>query len=359
MKISILLLLLCFIIHAAPIGICQHSYSPEATKDKIESIEFEKIEKDQQGTRVYPANQRAILITKYRYRGIIAYIDKMTPEHPEFRRYLKYDEDNATQIPSTKRFLNPKIIAMREFASSYEKQKAEYDKSPIITIGGKNYRNLKLIKFEWRNMYISHKDVNTTFDADEVTDKEIDLLRGIDGSFKNFTISLIGGRRFWNPKFDGIHRGAIPIRHEKEHEDFPIHKLSDQDQKIIAFWSYGDLAITDVVVKILQVLDEGFHASGFVANLYKRSFFVRTDVKKLPIISFLIKKVINIIKSNHETQQIVERINDDLCYILGNPLNHVDNEIVKAKRMRLRGRYQYVDVRGAKHSERKNITWIE
>lgn len=90
MKISLFSLLLSMIGHAAPIGICLHSYSPEAPTEKIESIEFEKIEKDQKGTRVFTANQRAILITPYRYRGTIAYIDNLTPEHPDFKRYRFY-----------------------------------------------------------------------------------------------------------------------------------------------------------------------------------------------------------------------------------------------------------------------------
>lgn len=233
MKISILLLLLSLIIHAAPIGICLHSYSPEAANDKIESIEFEKIEKDQQGTWVYPANHRAILITKYRYRGTIVYIDKMTPDHPEFERYLKYYEDNATQIPSTRRFLNPKIIAMRELASAYDKQKAEYDKLPQITIGGKNYKNPKLIKFEGGNMYISHKDGNAKFDVNSFTDKEIDLLREIEPSFKSFNLSLIGGHRLWNSKYEGIENGSIQIIHEKGVTEFDVDSITEKDIETI------------------------------------------------------------------------------------------------------------------------------
>ena len=572
MKFSIIFLLLSIIVHAAPIGICLHSYSPEAPNDKIESIEFEKIEKDQQGTWVYPANQRAVLITKYRYRGTIAYVDKMTPDHPEFKRYLKYYEDNATQIPSTRRFLNPKIIAMRELASAYDKQKAEYEKLPQITIGGKNYRNPKLIKFEGGNMYISHKDGNAKFHVDSLSDKEIELFRSTDPSFASFTTLSIGERRLWNPRFDGIKNGSIQIAHENGVEQFdletiaekdidiikkmdpsfknntteiisgrklwnpkfdgikngliqishekgiaqfdletiaqkdidiikkfdpsfktitietisgrrlwnpkwkgikngqieihhekgdlliPIDKLSLQDEKIISSWSDGtwkiknpgfyeysedqkvykelvlengkfhkniallsrdgneiifqsqggkisfsiqqvvkisgissedqkriqtwvdeivderfaearpkeemevvsksllpdgDLVVKDVAVKILQVLDQGVLASAFVGDLQKGTMVVRIEKKKIishPITGERLNKTV---ESKTETRQIVERITDDLCYIVGNTSDLVDGEIVKAKSMRLRGRYQYIDVRGVQRSVRK------
>jgi hypothetical protein len=458
MKISILLLLLSVIARAAPIGICLHSYSPDAPNDKIGSIEFDKIEKDQQGTWVYPANQRAILVTNYRYRGTIAYIDKITPGHPEFKRYLKYYEDNALQIPSTRRFLNPKIIAMRALAAEYEKQKLEYEKLPKIIISGKNYSSPKLIKFEAGHMYISHKDGNTKFDVDSLTEKEIDQLKSIDSSFKNFTIFLIAGSKLWNPKFDGIKEGAIHIRHEKGNMVLPIHKLSDQEQRIITSWSdgtwkiaksgfseysenlgsykelvlengnfytkvtflsrnkeminlqtskgklslpvkeiakingasekdqermkrwvneiiddrfssaesysesdviskkilpEGDLVVSDIKVKILQVLEEGFLASGFVGDLHKGFLVVNIQNKKTINHPITNEKVNKIIESKRETQQIVERITDDLCYIVGNTSNLVDGEIVNAKSMRLRGRFQYVDVQGAQRSVRK------
>lgn len=54
MKISFLFFLMNVVVHAAPIGICLHAFSADAPNEKIGSIAFDKLEKDQQGTRVFP-----------------------------------------------------------------------------------------------------------------------------------------------------------------------------------------------------------------------------------------------------------------------------------------------------------------
>jgi hypothetical protein len=94
-------------------------------------------------------------------------------------------------------------------------------------------------------------------------------------------------------------------------------------------------------------------ASGFVGDLHKGFLVVNIQNKKTINHPITNEKVNKIIESKRETQQIVERITDDLCYIVGNTSNLVDGEIVNAKSMRLRGRFQYVDVQGAQRSVRK------
>jgi hypothetical protein len=50
---------------------------------------------------------------------------------------------------------------------------------------------------------------------------------------------------------------------------------------------------------------------------------------------------------------VTEDVTDDLCYIVGNTSTLTENQVVKAKSMRLLGRYQYTDVAGRSRTVRK------
>ena len=113
------------------------------------------------------------------------------------------------------------------------------------------------------------------------------------------------------------------------------------------------LIVTDVTAKVLQVHDDGFLASGFEGNIHKGTRRVRVTKKKKinhPITNEEISKVVSSEILNYD---IMEFVTDDLCYIVGNTANIVDGDFVKAKSMRLDGRFQYTNLVGAKRSVRK------
>ena len=125
------------------------------------------------------------------------------------------------------------------------------------------------------------------------------------------------------------------------------------DRKVISFDKAEVLKVTNIRVLILQVLDEGVLASKFVGVLHKGTEKVQTTktvTVEHPITGVKIGKVID---SSIDYRAVIEDVTDDLCYIVGNTSNLVDGEVVKADSMRLLGRYQYTDVRGAQRSVRK------
>ena len=54
MKFIFLFLLMNVIVLAAPLGICLYAFSANAPNEKIGSIAFDELEKDQLGIRVFP-----------------------------------------------------------------------------------------------------------------------------------------------------------------------------------------------------------------------------------------------------------------------------------------------------------------
>lgn len=112
---------------AAPVGICLHASSPEAPADKIECFEFEKSERVANEHRFFIDSERSWVITSFRFRGTIPYMPELTPGNPVFDKLLKLYEETARATPSTRRYLNPKILVMRNLAAGYtqEKQRSE------------------------------------------------------------------------------------------------------------------------------------------------------------------------------------------------------------------------------------------
>jgi hypothetical protein len=116
---AILILATALVAFAAPVGICLHAYSPEAPADKIECFEFERVERVASDYRFFLGAAKSAMVTGYRFRGAIPYNPGLTPGNPEFDKLLKLYEETARATPSTRRFLNPKILAMRGQVTAY------------------------------------------------------------------------------------------------------------------------------------------------------------------------------------------------------------------------------------------------
>jgi len=136
-------------------------------------------------------------------------------------------------------------------------------------------------------------------------------------------------------------------------EERLAHATPVESSEILSFKKADVLRVTDVRVLILQVLDEGVLASKFVGKLHKGTNTVKTTKTVTAEHPVTGKKISKILDESTDDYEFVEDVNDDLCYIVGNTSNLVDGEIVKADSMKLLGRFQYTDVRGAERSVRK------
>lgn len=132
-RVLLALVLHSLIATAAPVGICLHAYSPEAPAEKIESFEFEKVERAGADYRFFPKSDKSVMVTAYRFRGTIFYKPDLAPTHPEFDKLLKLYEETARATPSTRPYLNPKILVMRSQAAGVAKQLEDVAKLPTIT----------------------------------------------------------------------------------------------------------------------------------------------------------------------------------------------------------------------------------
>ena len=131
---AILILAAASLALAAPIGICLHAYSPEAPADKIECFEFESSERFGADYRFFINPERPAVVTSYRYRGTIPYKTGLAPGNPEFDKLLKLYEETSRATPSTRRYLNPKILAMRDQLNATASRREDLAKLPNITL---------------------------------------------------------------------------------------------------------------------------------------------------------------------------------------------------------------------------------
>jgi hypothetical protein len=441
---------------SAPVGICLHAYSPEAPADKIECFEFAKVEQVANGYRFFLEPHGSTIVTKYRFRSVIHYNPNLMPDNLQFQQLLKQYEETARATPSTRRFLNPRIVNMRFMAAERSAEQQVRATLPKIEIGGNSYLEPSFKGIESGNLMLKHRDGTAKVDLDKISDTQLQALVKLDPQAARIKVLEIAKHRLWNPSFLGISSTTIKIKHEKGVLPLEMAKISDQDKTTIMSWSDGTWKIgkpgfyrpksgtdaydelilengefhanvrlterngesilvktakknlqlpinqlaripglttqdsakidawaadivdermrrakpeistkflsfdeaetprvTDVHVKILQVLDEGVLASKFVGTLHKGIEKVQTTKSvtvEHPVSGEKISKVVDTSVNSHE---VTEDVTDDLCYIVGNTSNLTDGEIVKAGSMRLLGRYQYTDVRGAQRSVRK------
>lgn len=159
-RILIAFALLVVAATAAPVGICLHAYSPEAPAEKIECFEFEKVERAGSDYRFFPSgSSRSVVVTAYRFRSTIPYRPDFAPTHPDFEKLLKLYEETARATPSTRPYLNPKILAMRAQAAGVAKQAESVAALPTITLNdGSKLVGCTLSRIEDGFVSVRHQD---------------------------------------------------------------------------------------------------------------------------------------------------------------------------------------------------------
>ena len=164
MKKFILLLitimaLLSFIGTAAPVGICLYGNSPEAPADKIQCFEYVKFERIGEDYRFFTRTDSSVKVTAYRFRGVIPYKPDLSPTHPDFKELLKLYEETAKASPSTRVFLNPKILTMRAQVAGIVAQTESLAKLPTITLAdGSKLVGCTMTKIENDTVSVMHQD---------------------------------------------------------------------------------------------------------------------------------------------------------------------------------------------------------
>lgn len=441
---------------SAPVGICLHAYSPEAPADKIQCFEFSKVEKAGSDYRFFFEPRGSAIVTKYRFRGIIPYNSELVPGHPGFQQLLQQYEKVASATPSTRRFLNPRIVNMRFLAAEQSAEQQVRETLPKIELEGTTYLEPSFSGIQDGKLSLRHRDGTAKIELSRITDEQLQDLVKIDTKAAEIKVVRIAKQRLWNPSFQEMSSTTLKIKHEKGVLQLKFDQLSENDKKTIMSWSdgtwkiekigfyypksdgnsYGELVlesgkfytgvkledrdgesiivktakeqlklpinqlagipglttkdstriktweteivndrimraspetstkvlsfdeaevlrVTDVRVRILQVLDEGVLASKFVGKLHKgteKVQTIQTVTVKHPVTGAEISKVID---TKVRRYQVTEDVTDDLCYIVGNTANLTENQIVKADSMRLLGRYQYTDVAGRPRTVRK------
>jgi hypothetical protein len=498
---------------AEPAGLCMHAYGPEAPAEKIECFEYKRMEKAPEGYRFFLEPSGTAIVTSYRYRGVIVYKPGVTPGIPEFAQILKLYEETATATPSVRRYLNPKILAMRELNAAYMAGRQEMENMPKVSVAGNEYlspvfkgfdegklvlghndgvvrielgkitdaqvselakldpkaKGIKIVEIAgqrlWNPRYvgitegnadIQHEAGTLSQDLDSLTEEDCRRVATIGGGFGEVKTAVVGGRKLWNPVFAGLSSTDVRITHEKGFLLLEMDGISEEDYKTIMSWSNGTWKIAkpgfygpldgadsyrelvledgrvhqqvkiesregdDIVLlkssgsikvtiarlanlpgimqsdkeriggwvkeilgerlataevessseqiafrkleetkvtatraRVLQVLDDGFLASEFVGNLRKGMATYRITMTKSaehPVTSEVVETVID---ARTVDEAVVEEVRDDLCFIVADTSNLVDDSIVNIGSMRLVGTYKYVDVRGAARTVRK------
>jgi|GEM_PF-433058 len=173
LRILIAIAIQSLIATAEPVGICLHAYGPDAPADKIECFEFEKVERAGDNYRFFPRSDKSVVVNAYRFRGTIPYKANLAPTHPEFDKLLKLYEETARATPSTRVFLNHRILAMRAQAAGVAKQTESLAESLTLTLAdGSKLVGCKMTKIDKGFVSIMHQGGISKVDIKELDDTE-------------------------------------------------------------------------------------------------------------------------------------------------------------------------------------------
>lgn len=218
---------------AQPTGLCLHAYSPQAPADKIECFEYQRVERLADGYRFFLFPQGTSTVTNYRYRGTIIYKPNLTTGHPDFASLLKQYEETARATPSTRVYLNPKILSMREKNAGRLAENLHAESLPRISIGGNEYRSPQFKAFDNGKLVMGHTDGVLKIDLDKMTDSNLQDLAKIDPKAVGIKVIKIAEHRLWNPSYKGLSDGNVSIAHEAGSLSLDLDSLSEKDCKKI------------------------------------------------------------------------------------------------------------------------------
>ena len=223
---------------AAPTGICIHSASPETSADKAECFEYEKVEKIADGYRFFQ-NGRPILITTYRFRAMIPYPKELAYTSPEYIALLDRYEKVAKDVPSSRVFLNHRILDMRSKTTIAKQQQEMHDTAGTITIGGNKCTAPQPGGFREGKMIIIHREGILKADPGLITDDIFRQLIALNPKFGETRVAQIAERRVWNPRLADTSASVVSIGHEEGTLEIPWKSLSKDDSQLISSWSDG------------------------------------------------------------------------------------------------------------------------
>lgn len=232
-------LALLLLADGAPVGICLHAYGPDAPADKIECFEYERVERVANDYRFFLASDKPGMVTAYRFRKTIPYRSDLKPGNPEFDTLLKLYEETASSIPSTRRYLNSKILGMRDLIAKQMEERKLNDSLAKVVLDRDEYLSPRYKAVEGGKLVIDHKDGVAKIDLDKISDEQLHALVQIDSKAADLKVCEIGKKRLWNPSMVGISADTVKIKHEKGTLTLKFDDLDEKDRKTIGGWSDG------------------------------------------------------------------------------------------------------------------------
>lgn len=408
-----------------------HAYSPKAPAKSIHCFEFSKYERTGTDYRFFLASGRTVVVTKYKFRGIVIYEPTIRPSHPLFEETLNKMENTAEQVPSTQHFLNARILKKRTQLVAYEKEQEAMAKAPRVTLVGRDYVSPEFDKIVDGALRLTHANGASKIPLKLLNADDLERFQEIDPKVAVVKVVTLNGKRLWNPGYAGLRNGVLKVDHAEGTLSIPYADLQEDDREIVQSWSdgswkiaeaglygfdknksrydelvlgdgkcyqdvslegrkgeqiranasgknlfmfvgeiaglpglssedtaklddwveeilserfagakpqdqrkviaeadaeNGDLLVTNVRARILQVLDDGVLASEFVGTLHKGNMRVKTTSSatvKHPVTD---KNVTRVVDEAISTIPVTERVRDDLCYIVGDTSKLTEGE---------------------------------
>lgn len=99
-------------VFGVPTGICLFAASPETPANQVQAFELDHYEKTTEMVRCFLANGSNVVITKYKFRGIIPYPSQILGADPKLPKQIDLLNAYVLKYPGTLPFLKPRIDRM-------------------------------------------------------------------------------------------------------------------------------------------------------------------------------------------------------------------------------------------------------
>jgi len=225
------------------VGLCLHADHPEAAGSTVQAFEYVRAIQFQNETRFQLPDGRTRTISKFRYRGVVAYPTNLRADNPELFQFRESYPALIAEYPATRPYLEPLLVRIQGILRESEMRLEATVNAARVAIGGLVYRNPEYGGMADGQLVVKHLGGVAKIDRDKLGERDVESIRSLGRPEKELRVDLISGRVLINAIFSRLTGDGVVFKDDGGEVEFQRDKLAARDLEVIEGLSDGTWAL--------------------------------------------------------------------------------------------------------------------